>query len=118
MKAKQNTLVTYRLVRTVEVSSIVASSEVTFRVETFRNSARPQLFRVRLFRYESFRIQSSFPQSGGLPEHAPSDELLLKEFEGFFPTYCDAREGKSAAFVEEFTLERSEERRVGKECRL
>lgn len=93
----------FQLVRTADVSIKIASEIVEVRIETF--CRRPDVFKVRIFRYESFRIQSSFPQAEGQPVHAPSDEVILKELESFFPKFGKPQAAESVERVEEATME-------------
>jgi len=72
------------LVDTVELSVPFEDDELLLRIELFESLAHARHYCARIWRLEHYRIQSTFPQvAGGLPAHQPSDELILKEFEGF-----------------------------------
>jgi hypothetical protein len=72
------------LVDTVELSVPLEDEELILRIELFESVARARHYSARVWRLEFYRIQSTFPQAnGGRPVHEPSDELILKEFEGF-----------------------------------
>jgi hypothetical protein len=90
------------LMDTVELSVSLEDEELTLRIEVYESLVRPRCFTARVWRLELYRIQATFPQAaGGRPAHDPSDEMILKEFEGFesplvepvnFPTHLAARE--------------------------
>jgi hypothetical protein len=71
------------LVDTVELTFAVGDDEIQLRVEILECIEPKGCYTARLWRYEHYRIQPTFPQSGGEPTHEASDELILKEFEGF-----------------------------------
>lgn len=72
------------LVDTTELSVPIEDDELTLRIELFESVAKARHYSARIWRLEHYRIQSTFPQiAGGAPAHQPSDELILKEFEGF-----------------------------------
>jgi len=70
------------LVETIQFSVAVPDDELELRVELFEALAQPRHYGARLWRIERFRIQSTFPQVDHHPAHRPSDESILKEFEG------------------------------------
>jgi len=70
------------LVETLELSVSLEDDELTLRVEIFEMISNPRHYSARIWRLEHYRIQATFPQVDGSPAHAPSDELILKEFEG------------------------------------
>jgi hypothetical protein len=72
-----------RLVETIQFSVPLPDEDLELRVELFEALAKPRHYGARLWRIERFRIQSTFPQVEGQPAHRPSDEVILKEFEGF-----------------------------------
>ena len=71
------------LVQVLELSLPLPDDELTLRLEFFQDLLGPDLFSARIWRLEHYRLQSTFPQRDGVPEHCPSDEIILKEFEGF-----------------------------------
>jgi hypothetical protein len=73
---------TRRLEDTIDVTLELNAEEIELRVEIFSCAAPRGHYCARLWRYEYYRIQSTFPQADGLPRDPPSDELILKEFEG------------------------------------
>ena len=75
------------VVETIQFSVAIADDELELRVELFEALARPRHYMARLWRIERFRIQPTFPQLDHQPAHLPSDESILKEFEGLdFPS--------------------------------
>jgi hypothetical protein len=79
-----------RLVDCVELSAQLpdGADELTLRIEIFECAEPPRYYCARVWRLEMYRLQSTFPQlPGGVPRHRPSDELILKEFEGFHSTF-------------------------------
>jgi hypothetical protein len=72
-----------RLVETLQFSVPLPQEDLELRLELFESLAKPRHYGARLWRLERFRIQSTFPQVDGRPAHDPSDEVVLKEFEGF-----------------------------------
>jgi hypothetical protein len=89
----------WRVVRTLEVHVTLEEDDVLLRVDLLQKLASPQLYRVRIWRIEFYRLQSTFPQVGGEPQHPPSDEAILKEFEGTACPYAEptAFDGPDAA---------------------
>lgn len=71
------------LVQVLELSIPSDDDELILRVEILQNLAEPNLFSARIWRLEHYRLQSTFPQRDGVPQHCPSDEVIMKEFEGF-----------------------------------
>jgi len=72
------------LVDTVELEVNLEDDELLLRFELFESLAQPRHYSARIWRLEYYRIQSTFPQlPGGKPKHDPSDEVILKEFEGY-----------------------------------
>jgi hypothetical protein len=71
------------LVETLELSvPFDEDDELSLRIELFEALAPRGHFSARIWRLEYYRIQSTFPQLEGVPAHLPSDEVILKEFEG------------------------------------
>lgn len=70
------------LVQVLELSLPTTDEELVLRIEFFQNLVESDLFSVRMWRLEHYRLQSTFPQRDGVPDHCPSDEVILKEFEG------------------------------------
>ena len=95
----------FKLVESYDFSLQIPSDRVELRIEVFQQSGVSRTFKVRLFRYESFRIQSTFPQAAGAPVHPPSDELILKEFESFCPSYAVAKAAENSDYVLEATID-------------
>jgi hypothetical protein len=71
------------LVDTLELNVALESNDLTLRVEIYETISSPKHYSMRIWRLEHYRIQATFPQLDGAPVHAPSDEIILKEFEGF-----------------------------------
>ena len=76
------------LVETIELSVELPEADdldtLQLRIELFESLEAPKHFSARIWRIEFYRLQSTFPQlSSGAPSHTPSDELIMKEFEGF-----------------------------------
>lgn len=71
------------LVQTLEVEVPVDDDELIVRIEIFEDLSAPGNYISRIWRLEHYRLQSTFPQNAGVPVHSPSDELILKRFEGF-----------------------------------
>ena len=72
------------LVDTVELSLPLDDEELNLRIEIFESVAHARHYCARIWRLEFYRLQSTFPQTAaGQPAHQLSDELILKEFEGF-----------------------------------
>lgn len=71
------------LVQVLELSLPTTDEELVLRIEFFQNLVDRELFSARIWRLEHYRLQSTFPQRDGVPHHCPSDEVILKEFEGF-----------------------------------
>jgi hypothetical protein len=94
------------LVDTVELSVPIENDELMLRIEIFESVAHAQHYCARIWRLEHYRIQSTFPQvAGGLPAHQPSDELLLKEFEGFESPLEDPVRFESNLAARDYVLE-------------
>jgi hypothetical protein len=74
------------------------------RLEILEKVTQPGLFRARVWRIESYRLQSTFPQENGEPSHAPSDELILKDFEGFESPLQSEQRFVDANHAEEYVL--------------
>jgi hypothetical protein len=72
----------FELVKTLEVDFEIGDETWPTRFEILRDTERKDLFRCRVWQLEFFRIQSTFPQSGGIPAHEPSDHVLIVEWEG------------------------------------
>lgn len=108
------------LVETLEFTVFLPEGDdlehLELRIELFESLEAPGHFSARLWRIEFYRLQSTFPQLPGpdgesTPTHHPSDELILKEFEGFespleapvvFPDRVAARDyvlGKLASWL-------------------
>jgi hypothetical protein len=87
------------LLETLEVCIPLDQEDLLLRLELFQELENTDMYSARIWRLESYRLQSSFPQRGGTPAHQPSDEIILKEFEGFealaepvrFPSRGEAR---------------------------
>jgi hypothetical protein len=94
----------YRLVQTWELLLDTGSEEIELRIEISEQVDKSGTFKARIFRYESYRLQSTFPQNEGAPLHAPSDEVILKEFESFVPRYANAGPGRDPEHVLEETV--------------
>jgi hypothetical protein len=69
-------------VDTVELTFAVGDDEIQLRVEILECIEPKGCYTARLWR-SSTSIQPTFPHAGGEPTHEASDELILKEFEGF-----------------------------------
>ena len=93
------------LVETLEVSLPSGDEDLTLRVEIFESLDSPLHFSARVWRIESFRIQATFPQVDGVPAHAASDELILKEFEGFYSPLLEPKAFPDRVFAREHVLE-------------
>jgi len=92
-------------VRTLELLVPLTDDDVaTLRLEILEEATQPGAFRARFWRIESYRLQSTFPQENGEPSHPPSDELILKDFEGFESPLQDARPFVDANQAEEYVL--------------
>jgi hypothetical protein len=75
--------VSYRIVaEAIEIFATIGQDDLRLRLEILEDLKHPGLYVFRLWRLEAFRIQSTFPQVSGEPSHPPSDEYILKEFEG------------------------------------
>lgn len=70
------------LVATVELSTVVQEEGLTLRLEIFESLTNSGWYAARVWRLEHYRLQPTFPQRQGIPAHEPSDEVILKEFEG------------------------------------
>lgn len=94
------------LVDTVELSVHVENDELMLRIELFESVAHARHYCARIWRLEFYRIQSTFPQvAGGLPAHRPSDELILKQFEGFESPLEEPVQFASHLAAREYVLE-------------
>jgi hypothetical protein len=94
------------LVDTIELSVPFGDDELTLRIELFESVADARHYCARIWRLEYYRIQSTFPQvAGGLPAHEASDELILKEFEGFESPLEEPVEFASHVAAREYVLE-------------
>ena len=94
-----------RVVRTLEVPVQLADDDLAMlRLEILEKVAQPGSFRARVWRIESYRLQSTFPQENGEPSHSPSDELILKDFEGFESPLQSAQPFVDANQAEEYVL--------------
>ena len=92
------------LVETLELTIMLEDDELILRVEIFESIKNPQHYSARVWRLEHYRIQATFPQLDGSPAHSPSDEIILKEFEGFAlpePRHYADRLAARAAFLGE-----------------
>jgi hypothetical protein len=93
------------LVDTLELNVVLNDDDLALRIEIFEMITNPRHYSVRVWRLEYYRIQATFPQSDGAPVHAPSDEVILKEFEGFElpsePRYYADPLAARAAFLSE-----------------
>lgn len=98
------------VVRTVELSPIRMGSdgdELCLRIEILRSKHGTRAkFAARVWRVEFYRIQSSFPQRGGQPAHAPSDERVMTIEDGL----SEAVEGSSEKDVLNRIIRKIEER--------
>ena len=101
MKNERIGLETKVLAQTLEFAFDVGSDEFHLRIEIFECVDTSGCYVARVWRNEYFRIQPTFPQAQGEPMHLPSDEIILKEFEGLesplaeptpFPNLAAARE--------------------------
>ncbi len=81
-------IVVWLVVRTLEVQINLEDDDIVLRVELLQRQGE-LVYRVRIWRIEFFRLQSTFPQENGEPRHAPSDEAILKEFEGMECPYAE-----------------------------
>jgi hypothetical protein len=94
------------LVDTLELSAVLKDDDhLILRIEIFETISNPRHYSVRVWRLEHYRIQPTFPQLDGAPVHAPSDEFILKEFEGIdMPTepryYADPLAARAAFLAE------------------
>ncbi len=70
------------LIGTFDLPLRIPDDEVHLRIEIFRCVEPRGHYYFRVWRYEHYRIQATFPQEASEPSHPPSDELILKEFEG------------------------------------
>ena len=70
------------LVETLELSVSREDHELILRVEIFESLSKPNHYCAPVWRLEHYRIQSTFPQLAGAPSHPPSDEVILRKFEG------------------------------------
>lgn len=94
------------LVDTSELSVPFDDEELTLRIEIFESVARARHYSARVWRLEYYRIQSTFPQVGrGQPAHEPSDELILKEFEGFESPLEEPAEFANHVAARDYVLE-------------
>ncbi len=90
----------WRVTLVSEVNVELTDDVIELRIEVLRSNSNGKLFMVRVWRLESYRLQSTFPQRRGRPAHEPSDEIILKEFEGFESVYREPRRAESARSVE------------------
>ena len=93
------------LVDCVEACVSLRSEELTLRLEIFEHLNESGVFSARLWRIEHYRIQPTFPQVDGMPAHQPSDELILKEFEGLETSLSDGKRFDSASAARDYVLE-------------
>ena len=93
------------LVDTIDLPLQVKDEEIHLRIEIFRCLHPGDQYCARVWRYEYYRIQSTFPQTADNPLHAPSDELILKEFEGFDCPLRDLRQFDSVDVARNYLLE-------------
>jgi hypothetical protein len=94
------------LVQVLELSLPIKDEELVLRLEFFENLLDPKLFSVRIWRLEHYRLQSTFPQHEGVPAHQPSDEVILKEFEGFESPLSQPTRFADVAAARVFVLEK------------
>jgi hypothetical protein len=100
----QRGVAVWRLALASEITLERDEDPIELRVEVFRFEADRRMFKARIWRLESYRLQSTFPQRRGKPSHPPSDELILKEFEGFESSYSEPHRAQSARSVESAIL--------------
>ena len=82
MKHRAMTSAVFELIQTFEFDMTLGDDSWPTRVELYQATTQPNLFRCRVWQAEFYRMQSTFPQNGGFPAHAPSDELVLVDRSG------------------------------------
>lgn len=87
MEHRAITSAVFEIVDTFEFDMSLGDDSWPTRVEIYQAAGNPHWFRCRVWQSESYRIQSTFPQAGGLPEHAPSDEVVLVDYSNYLR--CD-----------------------------
>jgi len=94
-----------KLVDCCELELALPQETLLLRVEVFERIDGTGTFTARIWRLESYRLQSTFPQADGQPSHEPSDEVILKEFEGFESPLEEPRPFASPVAAREYVLE-------------
>ena len=94
------------LAKTVETLVQIAGDDLLLRVEVFQCLQPSGHYLARIWRLDHFRVQSTFPQSHGVPLHSPSDEVILKEFEGFESPLAEPTAFADAEGATQYVLER------------
>ena len=79
----------FELIETFEFDMTLGDDCWPTRVELYRAAENPTLYRCRVWQAESYRLQSTFPQEGGSPAHAPSDEVVLVEYSSYLRSDWD-----------------------------
>jgi hypothetical protein len=94
------------LVETIELTVPLKDEELILRIELFESGVQARHYCARIWRLEYYRIQPTFPQGDdSQPAHGPSDELVLKEFEGFESPIEEPVEFATQLAAREFVLE-------------
>lgn len=101
-----NSMEVFRVVTVTEMKLLLGSDDRAWvRIEILESRSQPSYFKARVWRFEHYRLQATFPQDvSGIPLHQPSDELILKELEGFNSGLERAAHFKSAGDAEDFVL--------------
>lgn len=95
------------LIETIELLVPFKEEELTLRIEIFESMAQSRKYCARIWRLEYYRLQPTFPQGDdGQPVHGPSDELVLKEFEGFESPLEEPVEFTTQLAAREYVLEK------------
>jgi hypothetical protein len=94
------------LVETIDLSVPLEDEGLSLRIELFESLAKPRHYCATIWRLEFYRIQSTFPQvAGGKPAHQPSDEQILRVFEGYESPLDEPLEFPDALAARDYVLE-------------